>query len=160
LDDDERKAILQKFIDGFGEESIRFVRADSEFCSKEWLSYLIKKKISYWLRIKANYQITNSQGEPVRVSKLFRTLKINERRELKGRRKLRNNLVYEAVCKKQDEAAKKPLKTKKHRNLEKSIFRLGFEKLTDCFCQITANFRQKQRFQQLTLFCPVFRAFS
>jgi hypothetical protein len=63
---------------------------------------LIKKKISYRLRIKANYQITNSQGELIRASKLCLTLKINERRELKGRRKLWNNLVYAAVYKKQD----------------------------------------------------------
>lgn len=44
-----------------------------------------------------------------------------------------------------------PLKTKKHGNLEKSFFRLGFETLRNCFCQLTANFRQKQRFKQLTL---------
>ena len=44
-----------------------------------------------------------------------------------------------------------PLKTKKHGRLEKSIFRLGFETLRNCFCQLTTNLRQKQRFQQLTL---------
>jgi len=220
-DDEERKAILQKFLDEFGEQSIRFVTADREFCSKEWLSFLINQKISYRLRIKANYQITNAKGELIRASKLCRTLKINERRELKGRRKLWNNLVYVAVCKKEDgdnvlvisseqsgkilleygerwkietlfgilktrgfrledthvtevervsklmslltiavswailvgelEVTQKPLKTKKHGNLEKSVFRLGFETLRNCFCQITTNFRQNQRFQQLTL---------
>jgi len=45
-----------------------------------------------------------------------------------------------------------PPKIKKHGRAEKSIFRLGFEALRSCFCQITTNFRQKQRFQQLTLF--------
>jgi len=220
-DDAERKAILQKFLDEFGAESIRFVTADREFCSKEWLSYLINKKISYRLRIKANYQITNAKGELMRASKLCRTLKINERRELKGRRKLWNTQVYVAVCRKEDgdnvlvisseesgkilveygerwkietlfgvlktrgfrledthltqtervskllslltiaiswailagelEVTQKPLKIKKHGNLEKSIFRLGFEVLRNCFCQIITNFRQKKRFQQLTL---------
>lgn len=220
-DDTERKAILEKFIDEFGEESIRFVTADREFCSKEWLSFLSRKKISYRLRIKANYQITNSKGEFIRASKLCRTLKVNERRELKGRRKLWNEEVYVAICKKEDgdnvlvissetsskilleygerwkietlfgilktrgfrledthlteiervskllslltiavswailagelEVAQKPLKTKKHGNLEKSIFRLGFEVLRNCFCRITTNWRQRQRFQQLTL---------
>ena len=220
-DDVERKAVLEKFIDEFGATSIRFVTADREFCSNQWLSYLIEKKISYRLRIKANYQITNARGELIRASRLCRTLKINERRELKGRRKLWNNLVYVAVCKKEDgdqvlvisseqsgkilleygmrwkietlfgilktrgfrledshltevervskllslltiavswailagelEAKEKPLKIKKHGNLEKSIFRLGFEVLRNCFCQITTNWRQKQRFQQLTL---------
>ncbi len=54
-DNQERKAILQKFVDKFGAESIRFVTADREFCSKEWLKYLIENKISFRLRIKANH---------------------------------------------------------------------------------------------------------
>ncbi len=46
---------------------------------------------------------------------------------------------------------KTPLKIKKHGRLEKSIFRLGFETLRNCFCRIQLNLGQKQRFQQLTL---------
>lgn len=220
-DNEERKELLERFIAEFQMESIKFVTADREFCSKEWLGYLIEKRISYRLRIKANYQITNAKGELIRASKLCRTLKINERLELKGRRKLWNNEVYAAVCKKEDgdqvlvisseqsgkilleygerwkieslfgvlktrgfrledthlteparvsrllslltiavswamlagemESQHKPLKIKKHGNLEKSIFRLGFEVLRNCFCQTTTHFRQKQRFQRLML---------
>jgi len=220
-DDLERREILQKFVDEFGVSSIRFVTADREFCSKAWLEFLIENKISYRLRIKANYQITNARGKLIRASRLCRTLKINERRELRGRRKLWNTEVYAAVCRKADgdnvlvissemsgkilsqygerwkietlfgvlktrgfrledthltevervskllslltiavswailagelESQVKPLKTKKHGNLEKSLFRLGFETLRNCFCQITTNLRQKQRFKQLTL---------
>lgn len=101
-DNAERRPILEKFITEFGVESIRFVTADREFCSKEWLAYLIEKKISYRLRIKASYQISNARGELVRASRLCRTLKNGERLELKGRRKLWNNAVYAAVCKKED----------------------------------------------------------
>ena len=220
-DNAERKEILEKFIAEFGLESIGFVTADREFCSKEWLDYLVENKISYRLRIKASYRISNARGELIRASKLCRTLKAGARRELKGRRKLWNAEVYAAVCKKEDgdqvlvisneesgkilleygerwkietlfgvlktrgfrledthltepervskllslltiavswamlagelESQIKPLKIKKHGNLEKSIFRLGFEVLRNCFCQITTNWRQKQRFQQLTL---------
>ncbi len=220
-DNAERREILEKFIAQFGIESIRFVTADREFCSKEWLAFLIQKKIAYRLRIKANHQITNARGELIRAARLCRTLKIGERLELKGVRKLWNKRVYAAVCKKADgdnvliisseqsgkilieygerwkietlfgvlktrgfrledthltetervskllslltiavswailagelESQAKPLKIKKHGNLEKSIFRLGFESLRNCFCQITTNTRQKQRFQQLTL---------
>lgn len=220
-DDAERREILQKFIDEFGAESIRFVTADREFCSKAWLKYLIENKISYRLRIKANHQITNARGAKVRASRLCRTLKINQRLELRGKRGLWKQLVYVAVCRKEDgdnvlvisseesgkilleygerwkietlfgilktrgfrledthlteieriskmlslltiavswamlagelEVQATPLKTKKHGRLEKSIFRLGFEALRNCFCQLTTNFRQKQRFQQLTL---------
>ena len=65
-DNEERRGILQKFIDEFGAERIRFVTADREFCAKEWLAYLIENRISYRLRIKANYQITNARGKKVR----------------------------------------------------------------------------------------------
>ena len=220
-DDAERKEILQKFIDEFGTQSIRFVTADREFCSKQWLKYLIENEISYRLRIKASYQITNARGTVVRASRLCRTLKINERQELRGKRLLWDQEVFVAVCRKADgdhvlvisseqsgrilleygerwkietlfgilktrgfrledthvteveriskllsiltivvswamltgelEMLSMPLKTKKHGRLEKSIFRLGFEALRNCFCQLTINFRQKQRFQQLTL---------
>ncbi len=217
----ERREILQKFTDEFGSKSIRFVTADREFCSKEWLKYLIENKISFRLRIKANYQITNARGELISASRLCRTLKINQRLELRGKRKVWKQSVYAAVCRKADgdqvlvisnepsgrilleygmrwkietlfgvlktrgfrledthlteieriskllslltiavswailagelEVEATPLKTKKHGRLEKSIFRLGFETLRNCFCQLTANFRQKQRFKQLTL---------
>jgi len=220
-DNEERKAILQKFIDEFGVESIRFVTADREFCSKDWLKFLVENKIPYRLRIKANYQITNAGGALVRASRLSRTLKIGERIELRGKRRLWEQVVFAAVCRKADgdsvliisneqsgrilleygerwkietlfgilktrgfrledthiteieriskllslltiavswamlagelESQAQPLKTKKHGKLEKSVFRLGFETLRNCFCQLTTNFRQKQRFQQLTL---------
>ena len=217
----ERKAILQEFIDEFGANRIRFVTADREFCSKDWLTYLVENKIAYRLRIKASYQITNRRGELIKASRLCRTLKVNERMELRAKRRLWNRAVFVAVCRKADgdqvlvisseksgkilseygerwkietlfgilktrgfrledthlteiervskllslltiaviwamlvgelEGQAQPLKTKKHGNLEKSIFRLGFETLRNCFCQLTTNFRQKQRFQQLTL---------
>ncbi|MEZ5428896.1 MAG: IS4 family transposase [Pyrinomonadaceae bacterium] len=220
-DDAERKEILQKFIDEFGAESIRFVTADREFCSKAWLKYLIENEISYRLRIKASYRITNARGTQVRASHLCRTLKINERIELRGKRRLWTEAVFVAVCRKADgdqvlvisseqsgrilleygerwkietlfgilktrgfrledthlteveriakllslltmavswamlagelEVQTTPLKTKKHGRLEKSLFRLGFETLRNCFCQLTTNLRQKQRFQQLTV---------
>lgn len=220
-DDAERRAILQKFVDQFGTENIRFVTADREFCSTEWLKYLIEKRISFRLRIKANHQITNARGAKVRAARLCRTLKVNQRQELRGKRRLWEQEVFVAVCRKADgdnvlvvsneqsgrilleygerwkietlfgilktrgfrledthlteveriskllsiltiavswailtgelEVQTTPLKTKKHGRLEKSIFRLGFETLRNCFCQLTTNLRQKQRFQRLTL---------
>jgi len=101
-DNAERKAILQKFIDDFGVESIRFVTADREFCSKDWLEFLIANQIPYRLRIKANYQITNVRGALVRASRLCRTLKTGDRRELRGKRLLWNQSVLVAVCRKAD----------------------------------------------------------
>lgn len=220
-DNAERKEILERFITQFGVESIRFVTADREFAAKEWLRYLVARKIRYRLRIKANGQITNARGQVIRASKLCRTLKIDQRIEFGTQRRLWNQAVFVAVCRKADgdqvivissdrsgrilleygerwkietlfgilktrgfrledthltniervskllslltiatvwalragasQVQVEPLKTKKHGRLEKSLFRLGFDTLRNCFCQLTTNFRQKQRFHKLTL---------
>ncbi len=220
-DNAERRAILQAFIDEFGAESIKFVTADREFASKEWLKYLVERKIGYRLRIKANTSITDKRGNRMRASKLCRTLQNGQRVEFRRERKLWNQAVFVAACCKADgdhviviasersgkvlleygmrwqietlfgciktrgfrleethltkanrvskllslltlatvwallsgELANKetPPKIKKHGRADKSIFRLGFDTLRNCFCQISTNFRQKQRFQQLKL---------
>ncbi len=220
-DNAERSAVLQQFIDEFGVSGIGFVTADREFASKEWLKFLVGRKISFRLRIKANTTITNKSGKPMRASKLCRTLKTGERVEFRRQRKLWNQTVFVAVCRKADgdnvmvvssersgrilleyrerwqietlfgclktrgfrleethltdgervskllslmslatvwallsgelASQETPPKIKKHSRPEKSIFRLGFDMLRNCFCQITTNFKQKQRFQQLTL---------
>ena len=220
-DNSERTAVLQEFVGKFGAESIRFVTADREFASKEWLRYLVERKISYRLRIKANVGITDKCGKLIRASRMLKTLKSGQRMEFRRKRKLWNQTVFVAVCRKADgdnvivissersgrilleygmrwqietlfgclktrgfqledthlttgervskllslltlsticallsgEMASReiPTKIKKHGRPEKSVFRLGFEALRNCFCQILTNDRQKQRFQQLTL---------
>lgn len=220
-DNAERSGIVQQFIDQFGAGSIEFVAADREFASKEWLAYLVKNKISFRLRIKANHLITDKRGQSIAASKMLKRMKIGERAEFRRRRKLWNQSVFVAVCRKADgdnvivvssersgkilleygqrwqietlfgclktrgfrledthlthgervsnllslltlatvwgllageiAAHQTPPKIKKHGRREKSIFRLGLETLRNCFCQMTANLRQKQRFQQLTL---------
>jgi hypothetical protein len=220
-DNAERKAIVEQFISEFGANGIGFVTADREFASKEWLDFLVKRRISFRLRIKANVRITDKRGKLMRASRLCRTLKPGERIEFRRQRKLWNQAVFVAVCRKADgdnvlvisseqsgrilqeygmrwkietlfgclktrgfcledthlthgeriskllslltlatvwallsgelESREKPLKIKKHGRAEKSVFRLGFETLRNCFCQITTNFRQRQRFQQLML---------
>ncbi len=220
-DNAERRGIMQQFIDEFGAGSIEFVTADREFASKEWLTYLVERKISFRLRIKANTLITDKRGQRIHASKMLKTMKKGERAELRRRRRLWNKAVFVAVCRKADgdnvivvssertgrilleygqrwqietlfgclktrgfrledthlthgsrvsnllslltlatvwgilageiAARNTPPKIKKHGRAEKSIFRLGLENLRNCFCGLTTNFRQKQRFQQLTL---------
>jgi hypothetical protein len=220
-DNSQRKEILERFTREFGADSIGFVTADREFASKEWLEFLVKHLIPFRLRIKANARITDKRGKLMRASRMCRTLRTGERMEFRRRRRLWNQAVFVAACRKADgdnvlvisseasgrilqeygmrwqietlfgclktrgfrleethlthservgkllslltlatvwallsgEIASRTtrLKIKKHGRLEKSIFRLGFETLRNCFCQISINFRQKQRFQQLTL---------
>lgn len=220
-DNAERSSIVQQFIDAFGAGSIRLVAADREFASKEWLAFLVKNKIGFRLRIKANTLITDKRGRSIHASQMLKTMKIGERAEFRRRRRLWKQSVFVAVCRKSDgdnvivvssersgqilleysqrwqietlfgclktrgfrledthitrgerisrllslltlatvwgllageiAARQTPPKIKKHGRLEKSIFRLGLETLRNCFCQMTTDFRQKQRFQQLTL---------
>ena len=220
-DNAERVTIVQEFIDEFGTGSIAFVAADREFASKEWLAYLVRNKIGFRLRIKANTLITDKQGQSIHASQMLKTMKMGERAEFRRRRKLWKQSVFVAVCRKacgdnvivvssersgqilleysrrweietlfgclktrgfrledthltraerisslvslltlatvwairtgEIVARQTPPRIKKHGRLEKSIFRLGLETLRNCFCQMTTSFRQKQRFQQLTL---------
>lgn len=220
-DNAERSGIVQQFIDEFGGQSINFVTADREFASKEWLAYLVRNKIGFRLRIKANTLITDKRGRSIAASKMLKTMKTGERAEFRRRRRLWKQSVFVAVCRKADgdnvivvssertgrilleysgrwqietlfgclktrgfrledthltcgkrvgsllslltlatvwgllageiAAQQTPPKIKKHGRAEKSIFRLGLETLRNCFCQMTTNLKQKQRFQQLTL---------
>lgn len=219
--DAEKQALVERFLEEYSAESIRFVSADREFASVKWLKYLIERKIGFRLRIKANAPITDKQGKLISAAKMCRTLKIGERAEFRRCRKLWNTAVFVAVCRKacgdnvivissertgrilleygqrwqietlfgvlktrgfrledthltdgtrvskllslltlagcwallagEFESAERPIKTRNHGRLEKSIFRLGFETLRNCFCRIQLNLGQKKRFQQLTL---------
>jgi len=220
-DDAEKQAIIEQFLEEFHVGSIRFVSADREFASKEWLKYLVDQKIGFRLRIKANARITDKRGKLIRASKMCRTLKTGQRMEFRRRRRLWEQAVFVAVCRKADgdnvivisseqsgrmlleygerwrietlfgilktrgfrledthltdgervskllslltlagcwallsgefASGETPIKIKNHGRAEKSIFRLGFETLRNCFCRIQLNLGQKQRFQRLTL---------
>lgn len=219
--DEEKQLLIERFLEEFAADQIRFASADREFASVKWLRYLVERKIGFRLRIKANARITDKRGNSIRASKLCRTLKVNQRMEFQRQRRLWNEAVFVAACRKADgdqvivisserseailieygerwrletlfgnlktrgfrledthltdgervskllslltlagcwallagelESAATPVKIKKHGRAEKSIFRLGFDSLRNCFCRIQINSGQKKRFQQLTL---------
>ena len=101
-DNAERGGIVQQFIDAFGAGSIEFVTADREFASKEWLAYLVKSKIGFRLRIKANTLITDKRGQRIHASKMCQTMKKGERAEFRRSRRLWKQSVFVAVCRKAD----------------------------------------------------------
>ena len=219
-DDAEKQAIIEQILAEITADNIRFVSADREFASKDWLKYLVDQKLGFRLPIKANVRITDKRGKLINASKMCRTLKTDQRVEFRRRRKVWNTAVFVGVCRKADgdhvivisseqsgrilleygmrweietlfgilktrgfrledthltdaarvskllslltlagcwallagefESAETPIKIKKHGRAEKSIFRLGFDTLRNCFCRIQINLGQKQRFQQLT----------
>ncbi|NCC46297.1 MAG: IS4 family transposase, partial [Bacteroidia bacterium] len=51
----ERIELMDKFIDLFGLASIDCLMADREFVGAEWLQYLNKNGIRYYIRIRNNF---------------------------------------------------------------------------------------------------------
>lgn len=64
------------------------VLADREFVGKPWFNYLVKQKIPFFIRIKWNFLITNTEGRLVNAWQLFTGLKKEESRVLQGKRKI------------------------------------------------------------------------
>jgi hypothetical protein len=77
-DDAEREAILGDFLEIFAASDIKYVCADREFASLKWLEFLTREKISYRLRIKANHELTDKRGKPIKARKLLQTARIGE----------------------------------------------------------------------------------
>lgn len=91
--DEERKEILEKYLEIFPASSIRFVTADREFASKKWLDYLAEKRIGYCLRIKANTLLTDKHGNLMRAGRMLRTAKLGSAVNCRRRRLLWNHQV-------------------------------------------------------------------
>lgn len=92
--DAERQQILEKYLDIFLPSSIKFVTADREFASKEWIDYLAKRKIGFCLRIKANTRLTDKRGKLLRADRVLRTAKLDTPLNCRRRRRLWNRSVW------------------------------------------------------------------
>jgi len=101
-DTSERIALMQKFIDQFGKDSIKGVLADREFIGKDWFAWLLKAAISFDIRIKSNTVTTNARGLSVDIDGLFYDLNAGEQRSLQGRRKVWGHLLYLAGLRLED----------------------------------------------------------
>jgi hypothetical protein len=77
-DDAERETIMRDFLDMFSVADIKYVCADREFASVRWLEFLRREKISYRLRIKANHELTDKRGKPIKARKLLQTARVGE----------------------------------------------------------------------------------
>lgn len=62
----------------FALTDIRYVCADREFASRQWLEFLTGEKIPYRLRIKANHELTDKHGRVMKARKLLQTARIDE----------------------------------------------------------------------------------
>jgi hypothetical protein len=90
----ERMALLQRFIEQFGKSRIKGLLADREFIGDEWMGWLIKQQIPFFIRIRNNSISTNSRGQETRVDSLFYTLQPGGIMRLFQQRSLGQRKVY------------------------------------------------------------------
>ena len=99
---EERIALIQRFIERFGQEKIAGIIADREFMGVDWLNWLLQEKISFCIRIKHNTITTNSRGLEVKAKALFYDLAVGEQRILRDKRKLLKRQAYLSALKLND----------------------------------------------------------
>ena len=76
---DERIAIMEKYKQLFGFETIDYLVADREFIGERWLDYLNLNEIKYHIRIRENFHVYKTKnGQKVKAQWLFSRLKLGE----------------------------------------------------------------------------------
>lgn len=76
---DERIAIMEKYNQLFGFETIDYLVADREFIGERWLDYLNLNQIKYHIRIRENFHVYKSKnGQKLKAQWLFSRLKLGE----------------------------------------------------------------------------------
>lgn len=90
----ERIAIMKRFLKQFGKGQLLGILADREFIGGYWLTWLTSENISFYIRIKKDAKVPNSQGSLVQVKQLFQFLKIGESISLRTTKKMTGVDVY------------------------------------------------------------------
>ena len=90
----ERIALMKRFIHQFGRDRIQGLLADREFIGDEWLSWLLKEKIPFVIRIRNNFYTETARGERIRVDRLFYRLKPGEVLTITDVRRLRKRFNF------------------------------------------------------------------
>lgn len=70
----ERVQLMQSFLACFKAEEVSYLLADREFIGNEWLGWLTKNNIRYYIRIKSNAIVNNFKGQYVKH--LFRGIRL------------------------------------------------------------------------------------
>lgn len=87
-DNSEREAIMRALLSIFPVSQIKYVCADREFASVEWLRFLTAEKIPYRLHIKAHHQLTSARGRVLAARKILRTARVGTAVICRGRHQL------------------------------------------------------------------------
>lgn len=61
-DTGQRIELMQRYLDLFGVESIRFLLADREFVGRDWMDFLSENKIPFAIRLRGDMRVTTEEG--------------------------------------------------------------------------------------------------
>jgi hypothetical protein len=83
----------------FGITCVAGILGDREFIGQKWFQYLIKNKISMFIRIKYDAKVPNSRGKMVSVKKLYAGLKPGQVRVSRKKVNLWGSMLYLSAAK-------------------------------------------------------------
>lgn len=67
----ERTELLKSFIELFGKGGIKHLLADREFIGQDWFGFLIKQKISFYIRVRNNTLVQTANGKVTKAYRFF-----------------------------------------------------------------------------------------
>jgi hypothetical protein len=106
----ERIELIERFIRLFGATSLDCLTADREFVGEQWIKYLNKRRIRYYIRIRENFWVLQPHnGKQVKASWLFANLPLNGCRVNPRIVYLNNQLCYLSGSKVKDKEGKPEL---------------------------------------------------
>lgn len=96
----ERIDLINRFIRLFGKEIIESIVADREFVGKDWLEFLNRNKIRYYIRIRNNFKVfLPHKNKEIKAYHLFNRYKTNEFVHYNKIVQVNGQLCYLSGCK-------------------------------------------------------------
>jgi len=96
----ERIDLINRFINLFGKQVIESVVADREFVGEQWLEFLNRNRIRYYIRIRANFKVfLPHKNREIKASHLFNRFRLNEFVYYNKIVRINGQLCYLSGCK-------------------------------------------------------------
>lgn len=90
----ERIELVNRFMNAIGRDKIDCLTADREFVGKDWLSFLEKNQIRFFIRVRKNMHFTISNGKSVKAYWLLMSQPLNRPYFHPNIVRLNDTLVY------------------------------------------------------------------
>jgi len=103
----QRIELVNRFIRLFGKEVIDSIVADREFVGEQWLEFLNRNRIRYYIRIRSNFKVfIPHKNKEIKASHLFNSFRVNEFVYYNKIVRINGQLCYLSGCKLNNRKAK------------------------------------------------------